>query len=194
MRMRPVALALAAAFLLLAGPARAEDAASGGPARWGLAFDAGFPQGGAAGVLFRPVPAVRFWAGPAWNYTGLGLQGGVAVVPWHFALTPVLSAEAGRYFASDMSFLAAESQGVPAEIAPLLEDVSYSYAAIHAGVELGSQSGLAFSLRLGLAYVSLKARGTATVTDSGTGSVVQFTDPSVRGTIPSVKLGVLYWF
>lgn len=190
--MRFLRLSVALAALALALPTRAQDA---DPAsRWGLVVDAGFPQGASVSAAFRPVPAVRFWAGPAWNYIGLGIQGGVAVVPWHFALTPVLSAEAGRYFSSDVSFLASESQGVPPEIAPLLEDVDYSYAALHAGVELGSQGGLVFSLRLGLSYLSAQARGTATVTDSGSGTVVRFTDPKVRGTVPSVKLGVLFWF
>lgn len=193
--MRFASLTLVLALLVHAFPAHAEGPVGEGTGpRWGLAVDAGFPQGGSVGLLFRPVPAVRVWAGPAWNWVGLGLQGGVAVVPWHFAITPVLSAEAGRYFSSDVSFLASESQGVPAEIAPLLEDVSYTHAAVHVGAELGSQGGLVFSLRLGLAYLSAQARGTATVTDSGSGTVVQFTDPKVRGTIPSVKFGVLFWF
>lgn len=191
--MRRLALPLLLASLALAPAARAEEPADG-KASWGLLVDAGFPQGGSASAVFRPVPSVRVFAGPAWNWTGLGLQGGVAVAPWHFAVTPVLSAEVGRYFGSDVSFLADGSQGVPPEIAPLLEDVSYSYAAVHAGLELGSQSGIAFSLRLGLSYLSLQAKGTATVTDAGSGTVVQFTDPRVRGTVPSVKLGVLYWF
>lgn len=192
--MRRLALPLLLVALALAPAARAEEAAAGGKTTWGVLFDAGFPQGASASVVLRPVPSVRFWAGPAWNWIGFGLQGGVAVVPWHFALTPVLSAEAGRYFGSDVSFLASSSQGVPPEIAPLLEDVSYSYAAVHAGLEIGSQSGLVFSLRLGLSYLSAQARGTATVTDSGSGAVVQFTDPKIRGTVPSVKFGVLFWF
>jgi len=191
MRLLPIALALAVSVAAL--PARAQDAPAEGQLRLGVVVDAGFPQGASVGILVRPVPAIRFWAGPAWNYIGLGLQGGIAVVPWHFALTPVLSVEAGRYFSSDVSFLASDSQGVPPEIAPLLEDVSYSYAAVHAGLEFGSQTGMVFSLRAGLSYISLQARGTATVTDSS-GTVVQFTDPKVRGTIPSVKFGVLFWF
>lgn len=164
----------------------------GGPARWGLVADAGFPEGVALSAVFRPVPSVRFFAGPAWNYVGFGVQGGVAVVPWHFAITPVLSAEVGRYFGADVSFMASENSGVPPELKPLLEDMSYSYGAVHAGIELGSQSGVSFSIRAGLAYVSLRARGTVT-TDSG-GTAVQFSDPRVRSTLPSVKLGLHYWF
>lgn len=195
MRLAPFVLAFA--LLLAPKPTRAEEAAGlRGDAKpaWGLVVDAGFPEGGTVSLLFRPVPSVRFFAGPAWNWVGFGLQGGVAVAPWQLALTPVLSVEVGRYFSADASFLASESQGVPSEIAPLLDDVGYSYAAVHAGVEIGSQRGLVFSLRAGLSYLSLQARGTATVTDADTGTVVQFTDPKVRGTVPSLKLGVLFWF
>jgi hypothetical protein len=177
-----------------AAPPPARPRPGGGSARWGLVADAGFPEGAALSAVFRPVPSVRFFAGPAWNYVGFGVQGGVAVVPWHFALTPVLSAEVGRYFGADVSFVASNGQGVPPELKPLLEDMSYSYGAVHAGIELGSQSRLAFSIRAGLAYVSLKARGTVTSTDSGSGTTVEFRDPRVRGTLPSVKLGLHYWF
>ena len=42
--------------------------------------------------------------------------------------------------------------------------------------------------------MSLAAKGSATVTDAGTGTTVTFVDPKVRGTFPSVKLGFQYWF
>jgi hypothetical protein len=170
-------------------PARGRSRSS----QWGILADLGFPEGAALSAEYRPVSSVRFWAGPAWNYVGWGLQGGVAVVPWHWAVTPVLSAELGRYFGADVSFLAREGSGVPPELKPLLEDMSYSYGAVHAGIELGSQSGLVFSIRGGLAYLSLRTRGTVTATDAS-GSTVTFTDPRVRGTIPSLKLGVHFWF
>jgi hypothetical protein len=72
------------------------------------------------------------------------------------------------------------------------------YGAAHLGLELGSSRGLAFSLRAGLAWVSVLAKGTArTKSDGGAGAgeaAVEFDDPRVRGTIPSVKLGLQYWF
>ncbi len=175
-----------------ASPPARPRSGDGGPARWGLVAEAGFPQGAALSAVFRPAPSVRFFAGPAWNYVGFGVQGGIAVVPWHFAITPVLSAEVGRYFGADVSFIASDSSGVPPELKPLLRDMTYSYGAIHAGIELGSQSGLGLSIQAGLAYVSLRARGSAT-TDSG-GTTVEFKDPRVRSTLPSVKLGLHYWF
>lgn len=175
-------------------PAARPPARASGSSRWGLLLDAGLPQGLAASATFRPVPSVRFFAGPAWNYVGFGVQGGVSVVPWHFAVTPVLTAEAGRYFGADVSFIAKNGQGVPPELRPLLADMTYTYGAIHAGIELGSQSGLTFSIDAGLAYLLLESKGTVTTTDTGSGSTVVFKDPRVRGTLPSVKLGVHYWF
>ncbi len=193
--MRAAALALA---LLLAFPARAEDPGPAPPdaVRWGLVLDGGFPQGAALSAVFRPVSHVRFWAGPAWNYAGFGVQGGIAVVPWHFALTPVLSAEVGRYFGADVGFIAREGQGIPAELRPLLRDMTYTYGAVLAGIEIGSQERFTLSLRAGLAYVSLATRGTVTTeqTDASGTTTVQLKDPRVRGTLPSVKLGVHYWF
>lgn len=197
--MRPLAVFVALA--LFVSSARAADA--GGPpgegaegARsWGLLLDAGFPEGAAVGVVFRPVSEVRIWAGPAWNVVAFGVQGGVTVVPWHLGVSPILSLEGGRYFSADATFLANRSGGVPKEIEPLLEDVSYDYGALHLGVEVGARSGFAVSLRAGLAYVSLRARGTATATDSGSsGAIVTFTDPRVRATVPSVKLALQLWF
>jgi len=165
--------------------------------RFGLVLEGGFPQGASLGLLYRPIPSVRLWAGPAWNYASFGLQGGAAFQPWRFAVSPVLSVEGGRYFSSDVSVLANESSGVPEEIAPLLEDVRYAYGAVHLGLEVGSPSGFSFSLKVGLAYVSIQAKGTATATGdtggSGTGTV-EFDDPRLRGTLPSVKLGLQYWF
>ncbi len=170
-----------------------QEAAERRSHRWGIALDTGVPEGISAGVAFRPVPKLRLWAAPAWNYVGWGVQGGIAAVPWRFAVAPLFSAEAGYYFGTDVSFLARNSQGVPEELKPLLKDMGYWYAAAHAGIEVGSPRGLALSLRAGLSYIVLSSRGTATVTDAS-GVVVTFSDPRVRGIMPSVKLGIQFWF
>jgi hypothetical protein len=164
--------------------------------RFGLSLGAGFPHGAALGLVYRPAPAVRLWAGPAWNYASFGLHAGAAIQPWRLAVSPVLSAEAGRYFSSDVSFAAKDASGVPEELAPLLEDVRYAYGAVHLGLEVGSPTGLSFSLGVGLAYVSIQATGTARATEDTGGSTatVEFDDPRLRGTLPSVKLGLQYWF
>jgi hypothetical protein len=167
------------------------------PARpFGVLLDLGFPEGASVSAVYRPVPEVRLFAGPAWNVVAFGIQGGVVLVPWHLGISPVLSVEGGRYFARDASFLAGTASGVPREVEPLLHDVVYDYAALHLGLEVGSRDAVALTLRAGLAYVSLRARGTTTVTSESDGSTttVTFRDPYLRGTIPSVKLGLQLWF
>jgi hypothetical protein len=169
------------------------------PPAFGVGFDAGFPDGAAVAALWRPVQAIRLSFGPSWNYVGWGLEGGVALVPWHWAVSPVIAVDAGRYFDSDLSGLARQSAGVPAEVKPLLEKVGYTYASLQLGLELGSQRGFSFSLRAGLSYFDCVAHGTATTRTSGGvvgagDAVVELTNPRVRAVLPSLKLGVQYFF
>lgn len=197
--MRSVPVLACAVLCLAAGDARADgdQAAKGAPPRWGLLAGAGFPEGIAADLVFRPVTEVRLFAGPMWNYVGWGVQGGVTLIPWQMGVSPILSLEAGRYFSADATFLAGKAGGVPAEIEPLLKHVAYDYASLRVGIEIGTRDAFAITVEAGLSYLSLTAKGTATTTaDVGGGTVatVSFTDPHVRGTMPSVKAGVQLWF
>jgi hypothetical protein len=169
-------------------PARAA-----GPSQWGVLLEAGLPEGATLSAAYRPVPSLRLFAGPAWNYVGFGVQGGIAIAPWHLAATPVVTVEAGRYFGADVSFVTKGGQGIPPEMAPLLKDMTYTYAAIHAGIELGSQNGFSFAIDVGLGYIALETKGTVTKSEAS-GSTVTFKDPRLSATLPSLKLGVHYWF
>ncbi len=188
--------------MLAAADARADGDPAKGAAterapRWGLVAGGGFPEGIAADAVFRPVSEVRLFAGPMWNYVGWGVQGGVTLIPWHLGVSPLLSLEAGRYFSADATFLAGKAGGVPADIEPLLRHVAYDYAALRVGVEIGTRDAFAITVEAGLSYVSLTAKGTATsLVDVGGGTIatVAFTDPHVRGTMPSAKAGVVFWF
>jgi hypothetical protein len=173
-----------------AGP-RPPARGAGGLPRWGVALGAGFPEFATASLVFRPLAPVRLHAGPSWNYFGWGLQGGVTLVPWSLAVSPVLSLEAGRFFASDLSFVARGEDG--AAMKPLLDDVSYSYAGAALGLEVGSPRGLQFAFRVGLSYVSIATHGTGTRAESD-GSSVTLADPALNATLPSIELGVQYWF
>jgi hypothetical protein len=158
---------------------------------------AAVPEGAALAAMYRPVPFLRLWAGPAWNYTSFGLQGGVGLVLARWAVTPILSVEAGRYFATDLTPYFKNAGSIPDEMVPLLQDVKYSYAAAHLGLEFGSQRGFSFCLRLGLAAVSVKTSGSGEViTDEGTPDETHlvFVDPRFGAVAPSLKLGFNYWF
>lgn len=199
MRSTPLPV-LAALALAVAAPlaARAAEAPLPPPPRQarepmlGLRLELGVPEGATVALLFRPAPAFRLWAGPSWNVVAWGLQGGVAVVPFQLAVSPVLSAEVGHYFDADLTHFVKPSSGAPAEVQPLLRSAGYTYVAGHLGVELGSQRGLTFTVQGGLAYVVARPGGTYTTTSGG--SQVTFRDPRFRATAPSVKLGLQYLF
>ncbi len=163
--------------------------------RFGVLLETGIPEGVALGVTFRPVPSVRLWAAPTWNYISFGGQVGLAVVPFRWVISPVLSVEGGRFIRADLSRFVNGGSGAPSEIEPLLKNVAYDFAAAHLGLEIGSQRGFAFSLRGGLAYVRVTTHGRAASTSTATGDAqVYFVDPRLAATIPSVKLGFQYSF
>ncbi len=177
-------------------PAIAAPTSAPGLPHFGVAVDAGAPEGVSVSAMYRPLDWLRVWGGPSWNYLAFGVHAGATLAPFRWAITPTLSAEAGRYFASDLTWLATKAGGVPDEIAPLLQKIGYDYASAQLGFEFGSQRGFTFSIRAGLSWFSLVARGTATTTagSSGTEAQVSLTDPRFTATIPSVKMGLQYWF
>lgn len=185
--------------LLLPALALAEDPASPPPdafPRFGLSVAAGVPDGAVVSGLFRPLDFLRLSAGASWNYYGYGVQGGVGVAPFHWPIDPTLNLEVGHYFGSDLTWLADQGAGVPTELRPLLEDVGYSYANAQVGVEVGSSRRFVIFVRAGLSYFWATARGTTTTTSTdGTGQTVtvRISDPEFRATLPSAKVGILFY-
>lgn len=187
----------AAAAPAAAPPPAAPPVADPGYPEWGMAIDAGLPGGVNLDVLYRPIPFIRLWAGPAWNYAAFGFQGGAGVALANWGITPVLSVEAGRYFSTDVAQFVGSGGSVPAEMKPLLQKISLNYAAALLGFEFGSPRGFSFALRLGLARMSIETHGSGTFTqDNGQGgqTSVKFTDPRFTATSPALKLGFQYWF
>jgi hypothetical protein len=161
--------------------------------RWGVALGGGFPGFATASAMYRPLSWLRLSAGPSWNYFAWGLQGGVAIAPWQSWITPVLSLEAGKFRRGNLGTLVKSDDEDAAKMKPLLARVDYGYAAADLGIELGSPRGFAFSLKVGLSWVSVGTSGSATYT-TDSGSTVTMRDPSFRGTLGSAKLGFHYWF
>jgi hypothetical protein len=158
----------------------------------GIAVGGGFPDLGTLSLLVRPVSSIRLFGGPTWGWVGWGLHGGVVLVPVNWAITPTLSFETGKLFRSNLSFLLGDD-GDAAKMKPILRGVDYQYVAADVGLELGNPSGFAFTLRLGLSWVTVKGNGSATF-DGDSGARVTFSNPTVRATLPSFKTGFQYWF
>jgi hypothetical protein len=160
---------------------------------WGVSLGAGFPDFASASLMYRPWDFLRLSAGPAWNSVGWAIQGGVAIAPWNWALTPVLAVEGGRFFRSNYSRLLKDDDEDAADVKPLLERVDFSYVATDLGVDIGSPRGFAVSLRFGLSFVWLGLNGSATSRDDD-GTSVTLRDPKLEATLPSAKLRLQYWF
>ncbi len=162
---------------------------------WGMDLSVGFPQMVELSILWRPLPWLRLGAGPSWDYAGWGVHGGVTWTPIRWAVSPTLGVHAGRFFRLDLNKLPFD---VSTEAQPLLERVQLQYVDALLGLEFGSQRGFAFALRFGLTWLEVDSKGTGTFTDSATGdpsaTVVTVTDPTFRGSAPTVQLAFQYFF
>jgi hypothetical protein len=159
-----------------------------------MRLGAGFPDGATADVVFRPMPWLRLQAGPAWNYLAWGFQGGVALTPIRWVISPVLEARYGHFFGANLNKVA---KNLSAEVQSLATDVGYDYFNGQLALEFGSPRGFTFSLGVGLCYLWTDVNGTGTVVQNrGTPdqATVTIVNPSVRAVLPSVRLGMLYYF
>lgn len=160
----------------------------------GFALGAGFPQAATFDLMYRPIPWLRLAAGPSWDYGGWGYHGGVVLSPIRWAISPTLGIEGGRFFELDANKFVTSADP---EVQPLLRRVQVQYLATTLGLELGSQRGFAFSLRVGLAWLRIDSHGTGQFNGGGTGgqndAVVTVTDPTFRASTPTVQLAFQYF-
>jgi hypothetical protein len=161
--------------------------------RFGVALGAGFPEFATLNLLYRPFSNLRVSVGPTFNYVGWGGSVGLTLVPVNWWITPLLGLEAGHYLRADYSKLMKDDSSDATAMKPLLRRVDYNYTAVDLGFELGSPRGFSLTFRFGLSWIWLTANGTGTkTTDSGT--TLSLSNPSLRATLPSAKLGLQYWF
>ena len=94
-----------------------------------------------------------------------------------------------------MTWVADQNAGVPAEVRPLLKEVGYNYANAQVGIEIGSARRFVFFVRAGISYFWTTIHGVNEATQTGTGGTVtvRVADPELRATLPSLKLGVLFY-
>lgn len=179
------------------GPVAARDAPrplEDRPPMLGLALDGGFPDGVAITALFRPVRPLRLDGGITYNLIGFGLRGGLTIVPFRSAVAPVLRGEYGHTFQGDATGLVGHFTTLTPGEQLVLRNVSYDYASVQLGLELGASDRLVFFARGGLAWFWTTARNFQAAAQLDNPNVREAADPSVHGTVPTATLGLLFYF
>ncbi len=118
-----------------------------------LAFDAGLPDGLGASLALRPWSWLRLTGGIVTNTISPGIRAGVTVIPFHFAITPTLSVEAGHYFDGDANHAIGFVTQQPSFYNAAFAHVGYDFVDGQIGIEIGFPDRWAFSIRAGLGYV-----------------------------------------
>jgi hypothetical protein len=177
--------------LLLASLPPAASAAEGHKLL-GAQLSVGVPQGLALAAAVRPLPWLRAHGGLGYGF-GPGVQGGVTFLPWQGVVAPTLTLEAGHFFETDVSD---DFEGeFPDAFDPSLRKFGYDFYSAQLGVELGSQRGLAFFLRAGLAWLRSGLDGVDGYVDPGTpDTTIDVSEVKLRATVPTVNLGLLWHF
>ncbi|MBI5070519.1 MAG: hypothetical protein HZB56_20005 [Deltaproteobacteria bacterium] len=186
-----VAPAVAAAANTPEGPPAPAPSLFYGGTRWGLQLTAGLPSGAALQVVFRPWKYLRASAGAGYNYLGMGVTGGVTLIPFHWYVTPTLGLEAGHFFTADASRFAGDGD---AAARTLLGKVGYDYYSADLGIEFGSENRFVFFLRAGLSELRPTVGDVDAALKAGDPTLrIRTSQPTIKARIPAVRLGFLVY-
>ena len=167
------------------------------PKLFGIQFDVGVPDGVTLGFIYRPIRFLRLEVAPTYNVGGFGVRGSATFVPFEFVITPTLTAEMGHYFSGDFAKGISQftHQTMDAAATAALSDITYTYANLQLGLELGSHQSFIFFLRGGLSYVWGTAGNLNQAVQALSGNMnVTSKDADYRFVIPSAKLGFMVFF
>jgi hypothetical protein len=177
----------------------AAAAASDAPAKaspdihhFGLGLDAGVPNGAALSLVGRPWYFLRLHGGVANNAASLGVHGGFSLIPFKFFVTPVMTLEGGKFFQGG-GFI--DKLGLDPKAGDIARHVTYAYANLHVGLELGSPRSFVFFVHAGLSRLwgTVDDLG-ALLTDTFNVDGVTARNATVAATLPSAKLGFYVYF
>jgi hypothetical protein len=191
MKKMMVGMAAIAALCLASIPAYADGPTDPPPPpkvkHFGALLDVGVPDGAALGLVVRPVPGPKFYwlkLNVAGTYNGLapGLRGGIQLDPIKFPIRLTLNADVGHSFAGNPGSFVGKT----------LPDISYTYANLHGGLEMGGWNGFTFFLHAGPTWMNVQTGNFNSVIND---PHVTFSDPHANATIvPTVKLGFTWLF
>jgi hypothetical protein len=160
---------------------------------FGLLLDGSFPDGVGLSAVARPWRALRADAGLTYNVLGFGVRAGATLLPLPWPVAPLLRAEIGHAFESDASGLAS-SFGVRTSESLLLKAVSYDYASLQVGLQLGRADRFALVVQGGLAWFRGPVKNfQAAVHAANPGSTLEVTDPIVSGSVPCASIGLVFF-
>jgi hypothetical protein len=174
-------------------PGSASPASQGGARTFGLLLDGGFPDGLGLSAVARPWRALRADAGVTYNVLGFGVRAGATLLPLPWAVAPLLRAEVGHAFESDASGLAS-SFGLRTSESVLLKAVSYDYASLQVGLQIGRGDRFALVVQGGLAWFRGPVKNfQAAVRAASPGSTLEVADPTVSGSVPCASVGFVFF-
>lgn len=190
--------ALAALALTSAPPlvtAEGVTLESDGRAPWsapfvGVQLDVGAPDGLGASLVITPGRFLRLSVGGLSNGVGAGVRFGVMLVAFPSSVfRPLLGVDGGYVFGGEAAWLPQLIEN--AQLRAVVTGVNVGFGTAQVGFELGSKN-FAFTLRAGLAYVDV-GLGSQSLSTGGTSSV-SASGLSIKGVIPSARLGFIFSF
>lgn len=156
----------------------------------GLQFDAAFPDGIGAGLVFMPTSFLRLHVSAVSNGVGLGGRIGVSVHAFPtWPVRPLLAVDGAYVFGGTAQWALQLIPNLALQSA--LSNVNVGLVDVHAGLELGSKH-VALVLRGGVSWLDVDLGGHSL--DLGNGVSVNATGTRLRGFIPSARLGLLFCF
>jgi hypothetical protein len=175
--------------LAVSSLATAAATAQASPGNLGVMFDAGVPDGLTGSVVYRPLRPVNVHAGLGTNLISLGVRAGASVYLMPTAIAPSLSGEIGHYFAGDATAIVGSDS-------PILREVGYDYANLHAGLEVGRER-MSFYVHAGFSALRGKLNNIDEVVEeeaSDTLTIRVGDDATASLVAPSARIGFLYFF
>lgn len=157
---------------------------------FGVVLDAGFPDGAAAGILVMPLSFLRLHLAGLTNGLGTGARVGAAFVAFPtWVVRPTVGVDGGYTFGGVGAWLLGAIGDETLKTA--LSKVTVGFVTARAGLELGSKH-FALTLQAGVSWVDVSL-GAQTV-DLGSGNSMKATGSSLRGFVPSARVGVIFCF